>query len=246
MEIRATRLQTLDNRPGRAHGAQAAARGLAIHAGLDLFERALVIVLFAYFVRRMLSPLARMVAADLADPHLLIDAAAANLGALLLVVSEILALALILARRRTAELSTSPIDWALSLGAVCAPLLTRVAAPASGLAYDAGTGVMLAGMTVQVAAKAAMWRSFGIAPANRGVRTGGPYRVIRHPMYAGYALAHVGFVLAYPSPANALLYAGAFFIQIARLLREERLLNRDPRYRRYAARVPYRLVPTLF
>ena len=125
-------------------------------------------------------------------------------------------------------------------------LLARVAAPASGLAYDIGVSVMLGGLTIQIAAKAALWRSFGIAPANRGVRTGGLYRVIRHPMYAGYALAHAGFVLAYPSPANALLYAGAFLIQVARLLREERLLNRDRCYRDYAARVRYRLIPKLF
>ena len=63
---------------------------LAVHTGLDLFERALVLMLFAYFVQRMLSPLARLVAADLAYPQLLVEAAAANLGALLLVVSEVL------------------------------------------------------------------------------------------------------------------------------------------------------------
>ena len=235
----------LDHGLGRGDGLTVPAR-LTVHAGLDLFERVLVLALFAYFVQRMLSPLARLVAADIAYPQLLIDAVAVNLGALLLVVSEVLGVALILARRRTANISTSPVDWALSLSAVCAPLLARLAAPASGLAYDIGTGVMFGGLTLQIVAKAAMGRSFGIAPANRGVRTKGPYRVIRHPMYAGYALAHIGFLLAYPSPANALLYAGAFLIQVARLLCEERLLNRDRCYRDYAARVRYRLIPKLF
>ncbi len=37
--------------------------------------------------------------------------------------------------------------------------------------------------------------SFGVSPANRGRVRSGVYRLIQHPMYAGYAIAEVGFLL---------------------------------------------------
>lgn len=40
--------------------------------------------------------------------------------------------------------------------------------------------------------------SFGISPANRGVVRSGLYRRLNHPMYVGYALAEMGFVLLNP------------------------------------------------
>ena len=83
-------------------------------------------------------------------------------------------------------------------------------------------------------------------PANRGVKTRGLYRVVRHPIYAGYTLTHIGFLLGFPSPQNALLYAGIFAIEVTRLMREEAVLNRDPAYVDYVARVRYRLLPGVF
>jgi protein-S-isoprenylcysteine O-methyltransferase Ste14 len=106
--------------------------------------------------------------------------------------------------------------------------------------------LMLTGLTVQIWAKTALWRSFGVVPAIHRVKTGGPYGLIRHPMYTGYTLTHVGFIVGSPSLWNALLYTVTFAIQVARLLREEHFLTREPVYRDYAARVRYRLLPGLF
>ena len=105
---------------------------------------------------------------------------------------------------------------------------------------------MFAGMITQISAKAALWRSYGLIPANRGVKTGGPYRFLRHPMYAGYTLTHIGFLLGFPSLQNSLLYLTTFLIEVARLLREELVLNKDPLYRQYMTRVRYRLLPGVF
>ena len=74
----------------------------------------------------------------------------------------------------------------------------------------------------------------------------GPYRIVRHPMYAGYTILHIGFLLSFPSLWNIVLYSTELAIQLARLLREELLLNEDQSYRAYAARVRYRLVPLIF
>ena len=108
------------------------------------------------------------------------------------------------------------------------------------------TALMFAGMIIQISAKAALWRSYGLVPANRGVKTGGPYRFVRHPIYAGYTLTHIGFLLGFPSLQNFVLYLTVFFIEVARLLREELILNQDPLYRDYATRVRYRMIWGLF
>jgi protein-S-isoprenylcysteine O-methyltransferase Ste14 len=105
---------------------------------------------------------------------------------------------------------------------------------------------MLVGLYVQISAKVFLGRSFGLVAANRGIKVTGPYRIVRHPMYAGYTIIHVGFLLSFPSLWNLVLYSTQLAIQMARLLREELLLNQDQSYRDYAARVRYRLIPMIF
>jgi protein-S-isoprenylcysteine O-methyltransferase Ste14 len=215
-------------------------------AALDLAERAIVVGLFGLFVYRMLGRFAALVALQIEHPELIVAAAAINLGAILLVLSESLGVFLILLRRRSPTLSAHPLDWVLSFVAVNAPLLTTPAAPSPFLPPEAVSALMFAGLTIQISAKVSLWRSFGVVPANRGIKTGGLYRFIRHPIYAGYAVTHIGFLVGFPSVWNTLLYVAAFLVQLARIAREERLLMRDPVYRRYAEGVRYRLIPPVF
>ena len=87
-------------------------------------------------------------------------------------------------------------------------------------------------------------RSFGIVAANRGVKVGGPYRLVRHPMYAGIFIFNLGIALWLESYAAALGAVVPVALMIARLRLEERFLRRAlPGYADYAARVPYRLGP---
>jgi protein-S-isoprenylcysteine O-methyltransferase Ste14 len=213
---------------------------------LDFIERAIVLILFLYFANKMLPRLAGLIVTEIAHPELLLLAASTNLEAALLVISESLGVFLILTRRSAKTVSTRPFDWALSLIAVNAPLLVTPAAASTFIPSQIATALMFAGMIIQISAKAVLWRSFGLVPANRGIKTGGPYRIVRHPMYAGYTLTHIGFLLGFPSLQNSLLYFTAFLIEVARLMREELILNQDPLYREYAARVRYRLLPGVF
>jgi protein-S-isoprenylcysteine O-methyltransferase Ste14 len=213
---------------------------------LDLIERAVVLALFIVFANRMLSRLVGLVVLQIGHPELIIPAAEINIGAILLVVSEGLGVILILVRRRSATLSSHPLDWALSFAAVNAPLLAMPAPASTFIPSQVASALMFAGLLIQISAKAALWRSFGIVPANRGVKTGGPYRFIRHPMYAGYTLTHIGFLLGFPLLQNVFLYLTILAVEVARILREEAILNRDPVYRDYAARVRYRLLPGVF
>ena len=213
---------------------------------LDLIERAVVVALFVVFANRMLSRLTGLILLQIEHPELIVPALEMNIGAILLVLSEALGVILIVMRRRSATLSSHPLDWALSFAAVNAPLLT-VPAPASAvIPPQVASALMFAGLIIQICAKTTLWRSFGIVPANRGVKTGGLYRFVRHPMYAGYTLTHIGFLLGFPLLQNALLYLTVLLVQIARIVREERLLGCDPAYRAYTERVCYRLVPGIF
>ena len=227
-------------------GNQALSALVSKYLVLDVIERAVVLILFLYFANRMLRPLAVLITAEIAYPELFWLAASKNLDAALLVISELLGVLLILTRRSATAVSTHPLDWALSLIAVNAPLLAVPAAASTFMPSQIPAALMFAGMTIQISAKAALWRSYGLIPANRGVKTGGPYRFVRHPMYFGYTLTHIGFLLGFPSLQNFLLYVATFLIEVARLLREERILNQDSVYRDYATRVHYRLIPGVF
>lgn len=215
-------------------------------AALDLVERAAVLTLFLWFANRMLPQFQLLIFLQMEHPELILQAATTNIEASLLVASELLGVYLILTRRSTASLSRRPFDWAISFIGVSASFLVVPAAPSNFISPYFASALMIAGMLLQISAKGALWRSFGVVPANRGVKTGGPYRIVRHPMYAGYTLTHIGFLLGFPLLQNALLYATVLLIEVVRLMREEAILRQDPAYREYAARVRYRLVPGLF
>lgn len=102
------------------------------------------------------------------------------------------------------------------------------------------------GMLWSMNAKITLGRSFGWLPANRGIVDTGVYRLVRHPIYLGYLLGHIGLLGANFNLQNlialALLYTG----QIYRIFQEEKFLMADEAYRSYAARVPYRLIYGVF
>ena len=86
-------------------------------------------------------------------------------------------------------------------------------------------------------------KRFGVQPALRGLVTGGPYRVVRHPLYLSYVIAAIGFNLQVWNLATLLLVLLGWASMVYRILSEERVLSRDGSWPAYAALVRYRLVP---
>ena len=197
---------------------------------LDIVERTIIAILFCTFAYRMLVASAMVL----------------SIATILLVASEVLPAFFIIIRRHSAAHSDKLIDWCLGFIGTNVALLTVPAMPGTLITQEWCSVILLLGFTIQVAAKIMLGRSFGIVAANRGVKIQGPYRIVRHPIYAGYTISHIGFLLGFPSLPNLLIYSAAFGIQILRMLREERLLNQDPSYRAYAAQVRYRIIPLVF
>lgn len=103
--------------------------------------------------------------------------------------------------------------------------------------------LQLTGLAVQLVAKLSLGRSFGIVPANRGVKTGGAFRLVRHPTYFGYTIAQAGALLGSLSWRNAAVVTTVCALLFLRAWLEERVLMKDEAYRAYAARVRYRILP---
>ena len=75
----------------------------------------------------------------------------------------------------------------------------------------------------------------------------GPYRIVRHPGYAGNIPALLGIVLALDSAWTLIPATVALFIAVIRTALEDQTLQQElPGYRDYARRVNYRLIPGIY
>ncbi len=75
----------------------------------------------------------------------------------------------------------------------------------------------------------------------------GPYRVVRHPGYAGNILPLLGIVLALGSVWTLIPAAVALVIAVIRTAMEDQTLQEElPGYQNYARRVRYRLFPGVY
>lgn len=163
-----------------------------------------------------------------------------------LMLQEGLVAVLLLARRRTARNARDPRAWlATGIGSF-GMLLARPTAHAVAGAEPLWMGMQLAGVVVALVSLLSLGRSFGLVAAHRGIKTGGAYRVVRHPVYAGYLLGHLGYVLENPSLPNLGLLVLVWGCQLLRIRQEEQFLAADPAYVAYQGRVRWRLIPFLY
>ncbi len=195
-------------------------------AVVDRAEQVVVALLWALLLQRVLN--------------------SSNPLALLLLLSETAVVAFVLVRRSSREISIRLGDWLVAVTGTVAPLLVMPGPSLFPALVPLGIALVAFGNLFQVWAKLYLRRSFGIAPANRGVKAGGPYRIVRHPMYTGYMIANVGLLMLMPSLINLAIYAIAWWAQVLRVIAEERHLSADPAYRELMGKVRYRLIPGIF
>jgi protein-S-isoprenylcysteine O-methyltransferase Ste14 len=189
------------------------------------------------FILTLFSAMATTIAQDFANTG--------HATGLLLLVSEALVVALTLVRRTAAAVDRSWKARILTTFATFGPPLVRPAGIA--IAPESLTIVISAmGLIIVVLGKLSLGRSFGLTPANRGIVCRGIYRVVRHPIYLGYLITHVGFVAANPAGWNLAVLVLADVALMLRAMCEEKTLAQDPEYRAYMDRVRWRVVPGVF
>jgi len=195
-------------------------------AVMDRVEQAIIVALWIWFAFRV----------EFND----------NPYAPLLLISETAIAFFTLIRRPTTKLSMRLGDWLLAMTATAAPLLITPGVVLVPALTTFGIVLMIMGNLGQLWAKFVLRRSFGIAPANRGVKNTGPYAIVRHPMYASYLLIHIGVMLLMFTPINLIVYIIGWWAQILRLQAEERVLSQDPAYRDFMKKTRWRLIPGIF
>lgn len=103
-----------------------------------------------------------------------------------------------------------------------------------------GLAVGFAGAAFSVWSIAHLRRSFGLRTAVRELVTSGPYRRIRHPLYAGEILHILGLSILAATPAAFVLFVFAVALQVVRAKIEERkFLATVPAYAEFRARTGF-------
>jgi protein-S-isoprenylcysteine O-methyltransferase Ste14 len=140
-----------------------------------------------------------------------------------------------LLRRREAQQEAPWWQRGVAWASVFLPLLFR-----SETASWVGELVAGAGLVLILWALFALGNSFGIAPADRGLISHGPYRYVRHPMYAGALLNGAGVLVSAFTIWNGLIWIMVFAAAGLRIRWEEGLLFG---YQTYQTQVRWRLWP---
>jgi protein-S-isoprenylcysteine O-methyltransferase Ste14 len=151
-----------------------------------------------------------------------------------------------LIRRPPRAVSHRTGSWLVAFGGTFGGLLLRPGGLHPPWGVTAGFGLQLAGLVIAITSLLALGRSFGFVAADRGLKTRGPYAVVRHPIYASYLLIQSGYVLQSLSLRNVLIVVLASSCNIGRALAEEKLLAASPGYRAYREQVRWRLIPYLW
>ncbi|MCU0718221.1 MAG: isoprenylcysteine carboxylmethyltransferase family protein [Pirellula sp.] len=203
---------------------------------LDTFERGTMLVLFGWFVVALTSSI---ITTWTLESNVVI-------GDFMLLITEAMVIVFVLLRRKAKTLSLRFSDWFLAYAASCLPLLARPDHSESHFWDGGAVPLTILGLTLILYAKLTLGRRFGLVAANRGVCDTGPYRFVRHPIYFGYLLLHVGFLMLSPTLWNAIVFATFYALLIPRIFAEERVLGEDDQYRIYMSKVKSRLIPGFF
>ncbi len=133
-----------------------------------------------------------------------------------------------------------------ALPALAVPLWADAVAPSPALWPFHAQIAFTVGGALTLAAFVALGPSFAVLPAVRRVVTSGPYRVVRHPAYAGELIMVTACLLARPSWVTlAPLLVGVPLVGL-RIAAEEHLLRAESAYQRYRQQVRWRLLPLVW
>ena len=126
------------------------------------------------------------------------------------------------------------------LGLILAMLAIFWPTGAGGVVPSGFCGFLgLIGLALIFWALGTLGSSFGLAAADRGLVMGGPYRFVRHPMYLGELVYQGAALCGHFSTRRRSMFLIFVSLQVARIQREERLIETYPQY---VEKVRWRLI----
>jgi hypothetical protein len=161
-------------------------------------------------------------------------------------IEQLTLVCLFLFRRKSRATSVRLWDWVVASVGGWLPLVLRPAGGSGPELVAVGIAMQVLGGCGTIIAFSYLGRSFGVVAANRGLKVHGPYRLVRHPIYATHMVTTTGFLLANPSALNIMLVSVITAAQLARIESEERLLTSTADYGAYRDRVRWRLLPGVY
>jgi protein-S-isoprenylcysteine O-methyltransferase Ste14 len=163
---------------------------------------------------------------------------------LVFAVNSLFALLFVL-RRRDATVSDDPRHWAATAITVLLSFCFRGGSAPVWLARATEAGQVV-GLVIVLFALGSLGRSFGLVPANRGVKVAGLYRLVRHPLYAGELIVYAFFLAGNFGLTNALVLSGIVCGLCYRAITEEKFLAQCEDYQRYLYSVRHRFIPGIY
>jgi len=217
-------------------------------AAYDWAVRVLFLGWYLYVADRVLGETLRYVdtAETVASPALFFSSVAARLAVVAFLATLVACVIL-----RTRPVAKAPgLVPRLTAGAGTFLLMVLPLFPRRDLSLDmnvVATILVLAGNCLAIFVVTHLGRSLSIMAEARRLVTGGPYRLVRHPLYLAEEVAMIGAFIQYASPWTALLMCGHWLLQMARMKNEEEVLRQafPGDYPAYAAHTA-RLIPGLY
>jgi protein-S-isoprenylcysteine O-methyltransferase Ste14 len=155
-------------------------------------------------------------------------------------------LLIILFRQKHRAINGNLFQQAVALVAFFSGIALDEHQTSSLVLVDIARGMMLVTLVLSMICMLNLGRSFGILIAARTIKTGGPYAIVRHPIYATDISLRVAFILQNHSAYNITIAVVSIMAYVYRAILEERFLSQFPEYRDYAQRVRYRFIPGVF
>jgi protein-S-isoprenylcysteine O-methyltransferase Ste14 len=170
------------------------------------------------------------------------------LGAVLVILFYAITIWCYLRRRPAIATSSSITAHAAAVAATWLPFalpLLHGTPPGPGR-QAVSDALLIAGTAWAVWSLAFLGRNVSVLAQARSVVSQGPYRWIRHPLYAGELVSALGVAIAMNTVAAGAVWVVLCGLQVYRALREERVLLQElPDYRDYRRRTAA-LLPGVF
>lgn len=149
-----------------------------------------------------------------------------NIVLLLLLLSESITILLVISAKFTNTRDFSPLVIIATIAGTFYFFAISLDNGIPIISNNISATILCFGISWQLYAKIYLGRSFGLLPACRSIVDTGPYKLVRHPIYFGYFIGHMAFLLNNFSWWNVEVLTLLYLFQFLRMHYEERVLSK--------------------